>query len=90
MLQVKVYTIKSFPVKDHSRRVFQVAFLVRYEGRSFMVEGRQAIPFATRHPRLPSRREVTQIVWSALQTDLAGIAPRLRGVEPDWEPLHDD
>ncbi len=55
-----------------------------------MVQGLEAIPYATRHPRLPSRRETTQIVWSALQDDLARIAPRLRGVEPDWEPLHDD
>ena len=90
MLKVKVYTAKSFPLKEHSGIVYQVAFLVRHEGRSFMVHGREAIPLATRHPRLPSRREAIQIVWSTLQANLARVAPRLRGVEPDWEPLHDD
>ncbi len=90
MLQVKVYTTKIFPVDNHSKMAYQVAFLVRHEGRSFMVQGREAIPYAARHPRLPSRREAIQIVWSALQADLARIAPRLRDVEPDWELLHDD
>ena len=88
MLQVKVYTTKSFPMGDNSGIVYQVAFLVRHEGRIFMVQGREAIPYATRHPRLPSRREAIQIVWSALQADLSRTAPRLREVEPDREPLH--
>ncbi len=90
VLQVKVYTTNSFPAGGNSRMVYQVAFLVRHEGGSLMVHGREAIPYATRHPRLPSRREAIQIVWSTLQADLARIAPRLRGVEPDWEPLHDN
>ena len=87
MLQVMVYTTKIFPVDNHSRMAYQVAFLVRHEDGSFMVQGRGAIPFVMRHPRLPSRREAIHIVWSALQTDLARIAPRLRDIEPDWEPL---
>ena len=85
---MKVYTTKSFPVDDNSKMAYQVAFLVRHEGHSIMVQGRKAIPIAPRHPRLPSRREATQVVWSALRDDLARIAPRLRDVEPDWEPLH--
>ena len=65
MLQVKVYTTKIFPVDIHSKMVYQVAFLVRDKvrdkGRSIMVQGREAIPFATRHPRLPSRREAIHV-----------------------------
>lgn len=90
MLQVRVYTIKCFPVDGHSKMVYQVNFLARDKGSSSMVQGREAIPFATRHPRPPSRREATQIVWSALKDDLARITPRLREVEPDWQPLHDN
>ena len=66
MGQVKVYTTKCFPVKNHSGMVYQVGFLVRHKVGSFMMQVRRAIPYATRHPRLPSRREAIQIVWSAL------------------------